>query len=656
MEKVEINKEFAAQYFKGGRDGKGRRGKNYWEMLDQMQHVAFHFNGYFLKPYLFRNQQDALTKSYEYINPYFEWLVALNRPGESDTVKGIRRKSFLPKTKEVVHRVYNVLQKIVRASDWSISYPKGTDIGKEENSLEYYLEKTFPTFDSLESWYSSLALSKMLIDANALVVVMPTDFDHPANELCNPYPTIIECKDVYDYKEGCYVVFRSQFDHIYHDDNGKERVGVQMIIATADAFYQVNQTNDAMDFELIEVYRHNLNEMPAWRIGGTIQNFTPGDVVYASFLDPMLPDLDDMARLGSDLYAEITLNIYSTMYYYSGQECSSCKGKGEVNVNGQKTTCTVCNGDGVMPRSPFTDIKMKLPDSFSDSGTTGKLDPPGYVTKDTNIMTVLKDHIKDVEMCALQAVNMGFLNKMPASTSGTSKAYDSDQAYNFVWRIAQHSVNNLLNPVCYFVAMLRYGAIMSKHDVEEMLPQINVPTKFDIQTEEMMEQQLINLQTAKVDPSIIRQAEIEYVNKKFYNFPEIRKGLICKSAHDPFPNALLEDKLNMLKDETISKADVIQSLYMDDFIQDLITNDVNFFELSYDKQNEMFKEMTANKMEEIDEEIKDKPVNPNPFPGNLPQNQTDVTPLDVPQQQQNAETTQVRKRGYTDNATDVISR
>jgi len=655
MEQTKIDNAFAAKYFKGGTNGKGYRCKQYWEMVDGAHHVSFHFDGYFLRPYLFRNQQDALTKLPESVNPYFEWIVAQNRPSESNTVKMIRRKAFLPKTKEVMHRVYNVLQKIVRASDWSINYPKEIDFGKDENSLEYYLEKTFPTFDSVESWYTSLALKHMLVDANSLVCVMPTEFDHADNVLCTPFPTIIKSADVYDFKDENYVVFRSQFDSIYTDGEGKQKAGIQLIIATTDAFYQVNQINNKLDFELIEVYRHDMNELPAWRIGGTIKNFAPGDIVYNSFLDPMLPDLDDMARLNSDLYAEITLNIYSTMYYYSGMTCSSCAGVGEVNVNGAKTTCTVCNGDGVMPRSPFTDFKMKLPDSFSDSGTTSiPSSPIGYVTKDTNIMTTLIDHIKDVEICALQAVNMAFLNKSPQATSGTSKSYDSDQAYNFVWRVAQHSVNNLLNPVIYFTAMMRYGQIKSKEDIESSLPMINVPTKFDIQTEEMMEQQLINLQNAKVDPSIIRQAEIEYVNKKFYNYPEIRKGLICKSAHDPFPNATLQDKLAMLQDETISKADVIQSLYIEDFCQDLVANDPNFFDMSYDEQKELFTEMTTEKMTAIDEELAAKASNPAPFPGQLPQNQQDVTPGDVPAQKVNSQTDQVRKRPFADPTTDII--
>ena len=110
-------------------------------------------------------------------------LISERRPAESAEIRDYRKKIFTPITKPVFTKVYNSLMKIRKSSDWMISFPGDVPamIAAEETPEEYLMKK-FPRNGSITNWMFSVAFKPYLIDANAVVFTMPTNFEIQDNE------------------------------------------------------------------------------------------------------------------------------------------------------------------------------------------------------------------------------------------------------------------------------------------------------------------------------------------------------------------------------------------------------------------------------------------------------------------------------------------
>jgi len=106
--------------------------------------------------------------------------------------------------------------------------------------------------------------------------------------------------------------------------------------------------------------------MFAFKSGGLYKEYSDGNPLYTSFINPMISGLDAVAREVSDLDAEVVQHIYSTMWYISGNDCKNCMGTGFImgqapagfgmSSKGQKVVCSKCEGNGRMLKSPYKDI------------------------------------------------------------------------------------------------------------------------------------------------------------------------------------------------------------------------------------------------------------------------------------------------------------
>lgn len=592
-----------------------KKHRDYYKALDLYEHMSFHFDGYFLHAQTraelgervgVQGENDIQANA----NVYFSRLIDMRRPSESDAIMAYRRVVFLPFTQGTCFKVYNSLRKIVKASDWKIDYTKSlVPAGvADDETLEKYCEDNYPRFNSVENWVYNYGMKNMLIDSNALIYVLPIDFDLPnETDYYQPVVTIVNSKAVLDYVENEYCVFVHDKKWEYIANGGVKKSGRRLGIITKDGYYEARQINSKQQFEIVEVGTFDMEYLPAWIIGGVPKKVRHSSILYDSFMSPMLPGLDAMAMALTDEEAEWVQHVYSTMWYFTQQDCKTCMGTGKVNSKGkQSITCSKCNGTGNAPKSPYRDMVLKA-GTFDQQ--TMPTPPAGYIQKQTEIAKLFAQKIKDKEYSALSSINHEFLAESPAVTSGISKQFDRQELENYTYSVAYHLVEFVLKDVYYFINEFRYSQrVPNEEQREEMLPKIAIPTKYDLLTESIIEEQLKSAKEANLDPEIIGAVELEYIQKKFPNDTELRDRMRTIKQVDPFPGKTPEEKQSMLLSKSVLLEDVILSNYLYPFVERAITEHEGFNEMMYEDKIKILYDYVEEKKGKMDtaQKAKDK--------------------------------------------------
>ena len=162
----------------------------------------------FLEPYLMQGLRhedyDDAVEMYEELETHADGeypgeLIDQRRPAESDDIKNYRKKIFVPITKPVFTKIYNSLMKIRKSQDWMISFPNELPaVIAEDESPEKYLMYKMPRNGSITNWMFSVCFKQYLIDANAAVLTLPTNWEKQDNQYYEPYPMIFNSEDVLD--------------------------------------------------------------------------------------------------------------------------------------------------------------------------------------------------------------------------------------------------------------------------------------------------------------------------------------------------------------------------------------------------------------------------------------------------------------------------
>jgi hypothetical protein len=591
MNKIIIDQEFIKPYFGM------KRHKNYYKAVDTGHHIQFHFNGYFQKPWMTGSGQgqDAALK-----NPYFQRLIDQRRPTESIVINTYRRMNYTPVTKAPCHKVINSLKKIVKCKDWKIDYSKCEIPGflPDTDTLEQYCEQVYPMDNSIENWAYKNLVRWVLIDPNALLVVMPINWEEEPGELLKPYSYIIESKDVYDFKEGQLAVFLSPNVNEYKDVNGKTCIGKIIIAVTADTFYECKQSGEE-ELEIV-AHPHTASEMPAWILGGESKTPDPYQPYYESFIQCMLPALDDAARDASDLSAEKNMHIFSTMWYTRMQSCTACQGNGYTIALGNQTVCQTCDGTGGITPSPYKAMEINL-DNAAFTNKNVPIPPAGYLEKDKDMVGLMRSEIQQEIYSALSSINMEFLCETPLNQSGLAKQVDRDELNNFVYGVAYHIVEDIIKNIYWFINEMRYGTVIPNPTIRaKMLPRIPVPQDFNFLSQSDAEDNLIKITGSEVSGELKDLAEMDFLHIKYADQPEIRNKLICIHKHNPFGSYAIADVESMLAAGMVRKLDVVLSIYINVFVAQLLCENTDFLDLDFAKQKEILYELAQAKLEEMD--------------------------------------------------------
>ena len=549
-----------------------------------------------------------------------EKLIGERRPAESVEIKEYRRKIFVPKTKPVFTKVYNSLMKIPRSPDFSIMFDDETPakVAKGE-TLKEYINNSIPVWGSISNWYWSIAFRHYLIDANAIVFTLPTNFDSQDNEYYKPVPVVFTSDRIIDYKEGEYYVLLTN-DRIRYEESsttfsdGAKFYVVQNDVIQAYHYYPYR----TRQFEEVMNVPNTLGYMPIRSMRGICTEQGEGFAMYESRIAGIVPMLNEVLREYSDLQAEVVQHIHSTMWSIQPQQCKNCKGRGSIpKENSAPVRCEVCNGVGIAPVNPFESLAIPP----AKAGEPQAVTPPmGYVEKNTDIARLQEERIRQHVYDALSSINMEYLADVPLAQSGVAKQIDREELYSMVHSIAADSVR-IISETIYDINSWRYKeSIQDVETLEAMLPAITIPERFDLLSAQVLIEELKGMIEAKVDPAIINATQVDLTEKRFANDPYVRDTVKLKLKLDPFAG-VTEEAISLRKTfGVISEMDMVINANINEFVNRAMQEHKDFGAMPIQQQQTIIKAYAEEKMEEIE---------PDDMQPQKPDETVDVTRTDI---------------------------
>lgn len=523
---------------------------------------------------------------------YPEKIIWERRPNEPQEVMDYRKKIFTAKTKPTFSKIFSSLKKIRRSSDWSIRYSKKDEFPKivEGETLEDYCEYHYPGFTSLTNWVFTLMMRKYLIDPNAVVYVAPMSTQIEETAFLQPIAQVFDCEMVIDFVEGDYAVLLNPTGAIYYSGNKPVR-GKRYIICTTQQILIYDQVNGKLQFTLSGQYDHGLGILPAFKLKGTIIDQVDNSYLYESTIAGIIPELDEAVREYSDLQAAKVLHIYPERWEISQHECTNCKGtrkRPNPAFTGPgcgcepQIDCDKCN-NGYVVSGPYSKIVVK-PAGMGEQNIPTP--PAGYVEKDVEIVKLMEQGIEGHIYSALAAINFQFLDQTPLNESGKAKEVDKDELNNTVHSIAEDIVSAMDN-IYKIIAYYRYKNLYAFDMIDDMLPKVAVPEKFDLLSSNLTQGELKIAKESKSNPVIISALEEAYASTRFNTDPEIRDRLVLILKLDPLPNISEDDKMSRLSNKGITLESYVISSNIQSFVQRAMEEEKGFEDRDLKKQKEV---------------------------------------------------------------------
>jgi len=235
-----------------------------------------------------------------------------------------------------------------------------------------------------------------------------------------------------------------------------------------------------------------------------------------------------------------------------------------------------------LKQDPYDQIVVRIRDADKQQIP---FPPAQYITKSTDIVKIQNERIDAHLFKALGSINMEFLAEVPLNQSGKAKEIDKEELNNFVYSVAFHLVKNMMNPIYKIISNYRYSVLIpDQQRRNKLLPLIQVPEHFDLLTENALIEQIGKAKEAGVDNTIIQEMQVDYVNKKFRDSPDIRKQLMVSLDMNPFPTATPDEIIEMEMNRDITKEDAVTAFYANYFVQKATEADKEFLDKDFDAQ------------------------------------------------------------------------
>jgi hypothetical protein len=578
---TQITPELLKPYFEGTK----KHGK-YQETCEQYAELKVHADGEYPKE-----------------------IIESVRPQEPLFIKERRKRVFAAITKPVIGTVLNSLNKIRKSSEYQIKYDKkavNDPLIKEGETLYDYMETKFPVFGSATGWLFNDCLKQYCIDSDAVCLVIPLQWNLPANEFRKPFPFIFNSPYVLEFKENDYAILKSPEGVVKNlSGGGVVELDVYIVVTTTDITVYEQQEN-RKGWLPVDVLVHNSGRLPAFRLGGVVLTRSQGQYIWTSRLSPMLPYLKEAVREYSDMQAAVEMHLFLERWEYDAPICGDCNGLGTVIKNEVTVKCPNVNcKSGQVERSPYQVHIVKPPMPGENPPPTP---PGGYFDKDVEIIKIQDARIDKHLFKAFASVSMEFLFKTPLSESGLAKQWDRDEATNFVHACAEDLVR-IMDFLYWFSNHYRYMDVIK--DVKRrlsFLPTIPVPEKYDIFTSAMLIEEIKAL--PETTPTPIKKAiYIELAGKKFSHDDSVSRMVQLNLSLDPLPGLTVDEKASMKMNGGVTEEDYVISCQLDPFIARAMEEDESFPEKPLSEKLDVLRKFAKEVIAANDAAVKILPDN-----------------------------------------------
>ena len=566
--------------------------------------------------YIKEAREKAEVLEYHFENDYPEKLLRTQHPSEEPWMKEYRRNRWQSPTKICTGRVYTFLQKIQQSDDFKIRFEsdyKKTGIAEkvtnQPNTLEYYVRYNLPKTYKLETWLFNVFLKTYLQDANAVVAVLPEikDFiEEPELNLnldwSKPYPHVFESEDLIYETENWTLVEVEE----WKDVNRKE--WKQFLAITIDGLILFRQIADWRDPNPLIVYTipFTFQYKPVFKVGNIICEEEDGHLIYDSVLEPCLPAWNEVLFRTDDLNVMYAVHALPQKWALKLSPCKTCNGTGNrINNKNESVGCGDCKGSGRASTTPFglMEINLDRVSAINPTPLVPPVPPAGYIERPIDSVRLFQEDIIYKEFQGFKAIGLEILGQIPSEQSGIAKQYDRKELNTFCYSVCVH-LAKVYKLTCYHIMFQRYNnlfnlALMSDDKVQNALPDITIPTEFDVLTASMISDMLSVARRDNYNPIIIQGIEMDYTEKLYGENSTQLVFMKILTMLDPLPFRTPDEKALLAETNGCTKEDYVLSVNLPAFVSILSQQDPTWFQKDINAQRMDVEMMAREKLARI---------------------------------------------------------
>jgi hypothetical protein len=470
-------------------------------------------------------------------------ILTERRPNEDPEIKRYREMIYEPITKGSIQKAIDKLYRIFQNANFSIQV---------SDELNAYLSTVKFNENFFYSYIQKFVVPRMIEDPNGWIVWIPT-----GEGLTNPSvkvdvePLIIGTEQI---------KYLDRYSITWLDNKEKSRIkksnkyvdeGLVYYTLTTDAFYKHVQYGDdrKMQFEIIQIYVHNIGKVPGCVLGGDL---TP-EKYFESYFSAFVPFANEAIRQYSDWQGVMTTSAFP----YREEVGETCDAKGcrdgiiYDSENEEHDTCRRCNGTGrIVSRSPFG-VFIREKGNAAFSGESGSEPLVRFISPPVDIIKYSGDAWQTLLRKAEDALH---LNMIDEAQSGVAKIIDREDSFAQLTKIS----NNIFDEIIYksLVYIESYRNVTNPQ-----APNIIKPISFSMKTEWDLMQEIVTLTDRNAPVSFLIETTKDLARKRFSGNKAVSRLVEVLVSYDPIYTISAKDKISMMQSGIIEKEDVLKSLH-----------------------------------------------------------------------------------------------
>lgn len=512
------------------------------------------------------------------------------QPSEPDWAVAYKKDNFRAITKPFFGKIQFVISKIFRSNDLHLYKGQESSKVKEENGLFQYITSGLEHYQSLKNYWLSYYLKRYMNDPNGVLVIIPEGIEDDGFIGFDDFP-----EPELEYVSIDRIVCADDDFILYSCDKN------EWILIDDVNYYKIKliERDNSKSYKFDILYDHGLGYVPFVRNSKIIIDSDNG-AILDSYISGILPHFDQAVLQNMDKLVSIKMHAYPEKAIFVAEDCNECKGTGtvivpSVSAEGLARTgsCHACSGSGMATSSPFGITKVR-PNRVNENALPDWA-PAKYIEKDLSAVEFMSKDITALITNGLSAVNMDFLAEVPLAESGTSKAYDWEQANLFLYTIAEDVFGRMMPKTIKCFNDLRYGKFLEigSKELNDQISIYSVPQNYDIITASSIQEQIKSATDAGISPSVRDKMEIAYVNKTFSGNSDVIKFETAVIELDPLRGKSTDEKIGLSSIGTISRLDMIISEYIARLVMVASIENKDFYELSYDEKYKIISDLAT---------------------------------------------------------------
>lgn len=487
-------------------------------------------------------------------------ILTMRRPNEDPDLHKYRLDIIEPITKGSMNRAIDKLYRLFIGANFSIQ------VSEELNS--YLNEKKFKN-QYFYSFIQKFVVRRMIEDPNGWLVWIPT-----GEGLTNPsvkvdVEALLVSSEYIKFVDEDAITWQDAKEKSEILENGKRTMkGDVYYTMTENAFYKHVQYGAKSDknFELILIYEHNMDMLPAIVLGGDLTD----EDYFDSYFSPFVPFGNEAIRQYSDWQGVMTTSAFP----YREEVAESCDAPGcrggavWSDTEQEHRPCKICKGTGrVITRSPYG---VFLRDKGSNALDGNQLGDAPMVRFTSPNVDIIEYSGEAWQILLKKAEDSLYLNFIEDAQSGAAKLVDREDGYMSLTKIS----NNVFDEIIYksLIFIENYRNVTSPFE-----PLIIKPVSFSMRTEEALIQEINQLSEKNAPVAFLVETTKDLARKRFSGNKSITRLIEVLVSYDPIYHVTTKDKQMLFASGSIKKDDIIKSLFAYKTLVKLVSTNGNTY-------------------------------------------------------------------------------